>query len=105
MQDAAALRERAKVNLVRDEELTKLLPVRVAIAQIEFTDGNTAVERVTAVRGTTRNRMTRAEVVDKARDLTAPVVGRDKAGRLIEAVLAIESVTDIRRLSPLLQRG
>jgi 2-methylcitrate dehydratase PrpD len=105
MQDAAVLRERAKVNLVRDEELAKLLPVRVTIAEIEFTDGHSAVERVTAVRGTTRNRMTRAEVIDKARDLTAPVLGRDKADRLIESVFAIESVTDIRKLSPLLQRG
>jgi 2-methylcitrate dehydratase PrpD len=105
MQDAAALRERAKVNLVRDEELTKLLPVRVAIAEIEFTDGNSAVERVTAVRGTIRNPMTRAEVIDKARDLTAPVLGREKSDRLIETVYAIEAVTDMRKLSPLLQRG
>ena len=33
MQDAAVLRERAKVQLVRDEPLQKLLPVRVAIVE------------------------------------------------------------------------
>ena len=75
MQDAAALRERAKVNLVRDEELAKLLPVRVAVVEIELTDGSRLSERVTAVRGTPRNPMTRDEVIDKARDLIAPVVG------------------------------
>ena len=86
MQDAAALRQRAKVNLVRDEELTKLLPVRVAIVEIELTDGTRLSERVSAVRGTPRNPMSRAEVIEKARDLTAPVLGREKAESLIETV-------------------
>ena len=40
MQDPAALRQRAKVNLVRDEELAKLLPVRVTVVEIELTDGS-----------------------------------------------------------------
>ena len=79
MQDAAALRERAKVNLVRDEELAKLLPVRVAVVEIELADGTRLSERVSAVRGTPRNPMSRAEVIDKARDLTAPVLGREKS--------------------------
>ena len=105
MQDAAALRQRAKVNLVRDEELAKLLPVRVAIVEIELTDGTRLSERVAAVRGTPRNPMTRAEVIDKARDLIAPVLGRETADRLIETVFAIETVTDVRSLRPLLQRG
>jgi 2-methylcitrate dehydratase PrpD len=105
MLDAAALRQRAKVNLVYDEELAKLLPVRVTVVEIELSDGSLLSERITAVRGTPRNPMTRAEVMDKARDLTAPVLGRDKSDRLIETVFAIESVTDIRNLRPLLQRG
>ncbi len=70
MQDAAALRQRAKVNLVHDEELSKLLPVRVAVVEIELSDGSRLSERVTAVRGTPRNPMSGAEVIDKARDLT-----------------------------------
>jgi 2-methylcitrate dehydratase PrpD len=105
MQDANALRQRAKVNLVRDEELAKLLPVRVAIVEIELTDGTRLSERVEAVRGTPRNPMSRAEVIEKARNLAAPILGRAKSERLIETVYAIETVTDIRRLRPLLQRG
>ena len=104
MQDPAALRQRAKVNLVHDEELAKLLPVRVAIVEIELTDGTRLSERVSAVRGTPRNPMSRAEVIEKARDLTAPVLGRETSERLIETVYAIETVTDIRSLRPLLQR-
>jgi 2-methylcitrate dehydratase PrpD len=104
MQDAAAKRERAKVDLVRDEELAKHLPVRVTIVEIELRDGTRLSERVTAVRGTPRNPMPRAEVIDKARDLIAPVLGRETSERLIETVYAIETVTDVRSLRPLLRR-
>ena len=76
MQDPAVLRQRAKVNLVRDEQLAKLLPVRVAIVEIDLTDGTRLSERVEAVRGTPRNPMARAEVIDKARDLITPILAR-----------------------------
>ena len=105
MQDPSALRERAKVSLVHDEELAKLLPVRVAIVEIEFADGARLSERVSAVRGTPRNPMSRNEVMEKARDLTVPVLGREASERLIETVYAIEAVTDIRNLRPLLQKA
>jgi 2-methylcitrate dehydratase PrpD len=105
MQDPAILRERGKVNLVYDEELAKLLPVRITVVEIELTDGSLLTERVSAVRGTPRNPMARTEVIDKARDLTAPILGREKSDKLIESVFAIETITDIRSLRPLLQRG
>jgi hypothetical protein len=59
---------------------------------------------VDAVRGTVRNPMTRAEVVDKARDLIVPVLGAATTQKLIATVLAIEAVKDIRSLRPLLQK-
>ncbi len=104
MQDTAILRERAKVDLVRDAELVQFLPVRVAVVEIELADGTRLSERISAVRGTPRNPMSRTEVMEKARDLTAPILGREKSERLIDAVYAIETVTDIRDLQPLLQR-
>jgi 2-methylcitrate dehydratase PrpD len=104
MQDTAILRERAKVDLVRDAELVQFLPVRVAVVEIELADGTRLSERISAVRGTPRNPMSRTEVMEKARDLTAPILGREKSERLIDAVYAIETVTDIRNLQPLLQR-
>ncbi|HWO42576.1 MAG TPA: MmgE/PrpD family protein [Candidatus Eisenbacteria bacterium] len=102
MQDPAVLRERAKVNLVYDERLVEFLPVRVTIVEIELTDGTMLSERISAVRGTPRNPMSRAEVIDKARDLIAPVVGRETSELLINTVYEIENVTDIRQLRPLL---
>jgi 2-methylcitrate dehydratase PrpD len=104
MQDAAVLRERAKIQLVRDEPLQKLMPVRVAIVEIVLADGTRLTERVDAVRGTPRNPMARAEVIDKARDLMAPVLGDSTSARLIEAVYSLETMANVRALRPLLQR-
>jgi 2-methylcitrate dehydratase PrpD len=105
MQDANVLKQRAKVSLVKDEELAKLLPARETIVEIEFNDGTRLSERVAAVRGTPKNPMSRNEVIDKARDLISPVLGREPATRLIDTVFDLEKQTDIRGLRKLLQRG
>jgi hypothetical protein len=47
--------------------------------------------------------MTREEVVAKARELMTPVLGDAKCSSLIERVLALDNVKDIRELRPLLQ--
>jgi len=103
MRDPAALRERQKVDLLRDEELSKFMPVRVTLVEVELFDGTRLSERVTAVRGTPRNPMTRAEVIDKARDLIVPVLGRETSDRLIDTVYAIDQVSDVRSLRTLLR--
>jgi 2-methylcitrate dehydratase PrpD len=105
MQDAFVLRQRSKVNLVRDEELAKFLPSRETVVEVELNDGAKPSEHVSAVRGTPRNPMTKEEVVEKASDLITPVLGRDASSRLIETVFGIETVTDIRNLRRLLQHG
>jgi 2-methylcitrate dehydratase PrpD len=105
MKDAAVLRQRSKVKYLPDEALARLLPARAAIVEITLADGTGLSDRVEAVRGTVRNPMTRAEVIDKARDLIAPVVGPSTAQKLIDALFRIESVKDMRQLRPLLQRG
>ena len=103
MQDAAVLRQRAKVQLVKDEALVPMLPVRVADVEITLMDGTRLTERVTAVRGTPRNPMTRQEIVIKARDLIDPVLGAAKGAKLVDTVYALEGVAKIRSLRPLLQ--
>jgi 2-methylcitrate dehydratase PrpD len=104
MQDAAILRERGKVTYVPDPELSRLLPARVAVVEITLVDGTQLSDRVEAVRGTVRNPMPRSEVVDKARDLIAPVVGAVTTQKLIDSVLALDTLKEIRALRPLLQK-
>jgi 2-methylcitrate dehydratase PrpD len=105
MQDPAILRERAKVELVADEELERLLPTRVGIVDVELTDGTRLTERVENARGTPENPMTRDEVVEKARGLMTPVLGAPTSTKLIDRLLNIEGVKDIRELRPLLQHA
>jgi 2-methylcitrate dehydratase PrpD len=104
MEDPVVLRQRSKVTYVPDATLAALLPARVAIVEITLNDGTRLSDRVEAVRGTVRNPMTRAEVVDKSRDLIAPVLGMSTAQKLIDVVLAIETLKDVRTLRPLLQK-
>jgi 2-methylcitrate dehydratase PrpD len=105
MQDPAVLRQRAKVQLIPDEELQRRLPQREAIVEVTLADGTRLREHVEAVRGTPPNPMPREEVVEKARELMTPVLGEANCDRLIERVLRIEDAKDIRELRPLLQRG
>ena len=105
MQDAAILRQRAKVQLIADEALDKLHPARVSIVEVTLADGTKLTERVEAVRGTAQNPMTRDEVVSKARDLMSPFLGAAKSASLIQKILALETVQNVRELRPLLQRA
>jgi 2-methylcitrate dehydratase PrpD len=105
MQDPAVLGLRAKVHLVPDEDLEKLIPVRVAIVEVTLKNGTQLSERVDAVRGTPDNPMPRDEVIAKARDLMVPVLGAAACSKLIEHMLELEKVKDIRQLRPLLQKG
>jgi 2-methylcitrate dehydratase PrpD len=102
MQDPAILRQRAKIQLVPDEELQQRLPRREAIVELTLTDGTHLTERVEAVRGTAENPMTRDEVIAKSRDLMAPVLGEPSCTKLIQTILNLENVKNIRELRPLL---
>jgi hypothetical protein len=49
--------------------------------------------------------MTHDEIVTKATDLIAPILGVANCSKLIEQVFRLETVSDIRELRPLLQRS
>jgi 2-methylcitrate dehydratase PrpD len=105
MKDPATLRERAKVKLIPDEQLERLMPLRVAIVEVQLTDGTHFTQRVDNVRGTPKNPMSTEEIVGKARDLIAPILGTAQCAELIERVLNLDKVNDVRELRPLLQRA
>ena len=105
MQDPKILRERAKIQLVGDEALEKLMPQRVGIVEVTLNDGTRYVERVDKVRGTFENPMSRDEVIAKARDLITPVLGAATFAKLSDKVFDIEYVKSILELRTLLQKG
>jgi 2-methylcitrate dehydratase PrpD len=103
MKDAAVLKQRAKVQLVGDADLDRLLPKRVGIVEVTLTDGKTMSERVDTVRGTSGNPLTRQELIAKARDLIVPVLGTGKFQQLTDKIFVLETVKVVTDLRPLLQ--
>jgi 2-methylcitrate dehydratase PrpD len=98
MTDPAVLRQRAKVRLGSAGGREPLLRVTLA-------DGTELTEAAQPVRGTIRNPMTADEILAKSRDLIAPVLGQAASAKLIQTVLDLEHVGDVRSLSPLLQKN
>src|SRR2546425_4419729 len=84
MKDPATLRVREKVELIPDEQLERLMPLRVAIVEMQMMDGTLLTQRVDNVRGTPKNPMTRDEIVAKAHDLIPPILGPAGCANLIE---------------------
>ena len=102
MNDPAILNQRAKVQLIPNEEFERLNPRRVAVVEVTLKDGMHLSQRVDAVRGTSENPMAREDVATKAHDLMSPILGEQGSVKLITAVLDIEKVKDIRELRHLL---
>jgi 2-methylcitrate dehydratase PrpD len=98
MKDPAILDLKRRITMVPSNELTRARPERQAIIEITLNDGQRLTHRTRAVRGTPENPMESAEVEAKALDLMAPVLGKDRADRLIEAVRGIEKLDDARDL-------
>jgi 2-methylcitrate dehydratase PrpD len=103
MRQPKVLELRKKILLQGDDALTRAMPSRQGIVEITLRDGRTLRNHVSAVRGTAENPMSRAEVDAKSYDLMAPVLGKARSRRLCETVWNLETVSDIRRLRPLLQ--
>jgi 2-methylcitrate dehydratase PrpD len=105
MKDATVLLQRAKVQLLPDPALERFLPTRAARVEVTFSNGTQLTEEIDAVRGTAKNPMTRDEVIAKTRDLVTPILGTATCSNLIEKVLNLESLKDVRELRPVLQRS
>jgi 2-methylcitrate dehydratase PrpD len=92
-----------RIELIGDEELTRALPSRQGIVELKLKDGRTLKHHTKAVRGTSQNRMTRAEVGEKAHHLMAPILGSARARKLCDAVWASDRLSNMRKLAPLLR--
>jgi 2-methylcitrate dehydratase PrpD len=103
MRSREVLDLRSRIELVGDEEMTRALPARQGIVELTLKDGRTLRHHTKAVRGTAQNPMTRAEVDEKACHLMAPVLGKARARRLCDAVWALDRLSSMRKLRPLLR--
>ena len=103
MQDPKVLELRKRVEAIGDDDLERALPSRQAIVEVTLRDGRVLRHHTKEVRGTSANPMTREEVGQKAYDLCAPILGKQRAHELVGAVWRIEKVGNVRSLRHLLQ--
>jgi len=103
MKDPKALALRSRMELFGDEALTRALPSRQGIVELKLKDGRELRHHTQAVRGTAQNPMTRPEVDEKAFHLMAPILGKARARLLCDAVWAVEKLSKMRKLRPLLR--
>ncbi len=103
MKDPRVLALRERMDLKASAELTAARPPRQVILAIRTKDGRELRHHTQAVKGTPANPMTRIEVAEKALDLTAPIIGKEKAQALNDAILDIENLKSVVDLRPLLQ--
>jgi 2-methylcitrate dehydratase PrpD len=105
MADPDVLALRAKVSLVPDAAMQKLMPRRTATVEVDTTDGRTLSHRVEAVKGTPDLPMSQDEVEAVAAGLIAPCLGDARSTALIAAIRGLGGVADVRALRPLWRRG
>ncbi|MBN8816817.1 MAG: MmgE/PrpD family protein [Sphingomonas sp.] len=98
MRDPAVLAMRERVTIIPSDTIGL---GRDALVEVETHDGKIFRHHALHVRGTPANAMSEAEIVAKASDLLAPILG-DRADRLIEQVLRVDSIPNVCELRPLL---
>src|SRR5688500_2241802 len=103
MRDRKVLDVRSRIELYGDDALTAAMPSRQGIVELTLKDGRELRSHVKAVRGTSDNPMTRAEVDEKAFHLLAPILGKKRARLLCDTVWTLEDVSSMRNLRPLLR--
>jgi 2-methylcitrate dehydratase PrpD len=103
MQDPVVIRERAKVELIPDDDLEKELPKLVSIVEVTTKGGHIYRQRVDAVRGTVANPMTREEVIAKFQDLTQSSTASAQRDRVVDLILNIEAIPTLQAVREVFQ--
>jgi 2-methylcitrate dehydratase PrpD len=94
MDDPAAVELRRKIELVPDGTLQRRKP----IVEITTRAGQKLSHCTPAVRGTPENPMARPEVEKKAQSLLLPVLGKQRAHDLIQAIWSIDQINSVQEL-------
>jgi 2-methylcitrate dehydratase PrpD len=101
MHDPSIVAQRAKVTVVGDPALMDPAAPRGGIVEVTMTDGRTVTHFTKYPPGTKENPLDTAAISAKARDLMTPVLGATKTAQLIDRLVHLEQLDDIRRLRPL----
>ncbi|MGH7931369.1 MAG: MmgE/PrpD family protein, partial [Candidatus Binatia bacterium] len=97
-QDPRVQEMKRRVELVLDEELERTGARFQGLVELTLKGGKTLREHVINCRGRPENPMSPEEVEKKAAWLMEPVLGRSKAGQVIEASRKLEALAGVREL-------
>jgi len=103
MQDPRVLELRSLVHLTGSDELSKLMPTRQGIVEIEFLTGESIRAYTKDVKGTPDNAMTRHELERKCIELMSPILGQARSKSVCDEVWRLESLKKASSLAQLLQ--
>jgi len=104
MSDPKVLAAKARVELVADPKLMDPAAPRSGLVEVTLRDGGTVSHFTPHAPGTKENPMDTETVNAKAQELMEPILGAERAAKLIRRVNALEEVKDVRELRPLLSR-
>jgi 2-methylcitrate dehydratase PrpD len=102
MHDPKMLEQRHKVSVAIDKALDDPAAPRGAIVTVTLNDGQSFTHHTRFPSGTRENPLSVDAVNAKVRDLITPVIGKDRAEKLIDQVNHLERVQDMAALSELL---
>jgi len=101
MRDPAALRLRSKIEAVGDPALTDIERRWRCVMEIRLKDGRVLHGQTMAAKGSYENPLTRVEEEEKALDLIAPILGKQRSRDLLAALWKLDTIKDVRVLRKL----
>ena len=96
--DPAVLRLRKRIEAIADPGIPNAVRGWRSAIKMTLKNGRTLEHRTLAAKGNSENPLTRGEVEEKALDLMASVLGKQKSRALIAALFDIEQVRNVRAL-------
>jgi 2-methylcitrate dehydratase PrpD len=101
MQDPNVLKVRERVHAVPDPDLTDVQRRWRCVMEVHLKNGKVLKAQTMSAKGSFENPLTPAEENEKALDLIEPILGRQRALKLLDTLWHIEDVQDMRSLRPL----
>jgi 2-methylcitrate dehydratase PrpD len=98
VKDPAVLKVKQRIEAVADPTIPNAVRGWRSRITMALKDGRTLEHQTLAAKGNSENPLTRAEVAEKALDLMAPALGKQRSRALVDALFAIESVPNARAL-------
>jgi 2-methylcitrate dehydratase PrpD len=105
MNDPAVLELKKRITLQTDPELSASKIWFQGIVEVTTRDGAKLKEHVKYVSGNPNKPMTTQEIEKKCKELMTPVLGEDRTNTLVNKILTLERVTNMRQLRMLLSQA